>query len=300
MRPSFAILLVALSGSCSRKAPEVHSAQAATAAPRAAEGKEAKEAQSDNTPPPGVDISRLDDFERKVFFRIVNKEPSACGKAHSLIHSVRNDPGCRKSVYAVKVVARFVDSGHTDSEIAESLQKRFRAGARKTIDVGDAPMKGGPAARVTLVEFVDYECPHCKRVQPVLRQALDEFRDDVKLYFKHYPLGGHTNSRLAAEAAVAAHRQGKFWPYNEKLWASSDSLTPALLEQIAKDLGLDVDRWRKDAESPETKMRVQKDRDEGGALGIASTPTIYLNGREFTDTRDVESLRDWISEDLGR
>lgn len=255
---------------------------------------------TDNTPPPGIDVSALDEFERKVFFRVVNKEPSACGKAHSLLHSVKNDPSCRKSFYAVRYVARLIDSGYTDSEIGDYVQKRFRNNARKSINVADSPAKGTGSARVTVVEFVDYECPHCKRVQPVLRQLLDEFAGEVRVVFKHYPLGAHTNARLAAEATIAAHRQGKFWAYNDKLWANAENLTPAVLEQIAKEIDLDVEKWRKDLESEETKARVQKDRSEGQTLGIAATPTIYVNGREFTDAREVESLKDWINEELNR
>jgi protein-disulfide isomerase len=283
---------------CAKKSAEVPAASAAPAKgdDKAAGGGGAE----DTTPPPGVDLTKLDEFERKVFFRVVNKEASACGKAESLIRSVKNDKACRKSFYAVRYVARLVDSGYTDSEIGEHLQKRFRAGPPKTLELGEAPMKGSATAPVAVVEFVDYECPHCKRVQPVLRQVLEEFPNEVKVYFKHYPLGQHTNARLAAEAAVAAHRQGKFWAFNDKVWASSDSLTPAALEQIAKDVGLDVARWRKDLESNEVKARVQKDKDEGNALGIQATPTIYINGRTFSDTRDVDSLRDWINEDLGK
>src|SRR5262245_4925366 len=85
----------------------------------------------DTTPPPGVDLTKLDDFERKVFFRVINREPSACGKAHSLAYSVKNDRACRKSLYAVKYVARLVDGGYTDSEIGEYLRKRFGGGPPK-------------------------------------------------------------------------------------------------------------------------------------------------------------------------
>lgn len=300
--PSTLALASALvAGACSKNSTDVQTAQASpTSAQPVADKGEKKEAPADTTPPAGVDLAKLDDFQKRVFFRIVNKEASACGKGHSLLHSAKNDPGCRKSFYAVRYVAHLVGSGYTDSEVAEKLQKRFRAGAPKAIDVADAPMKGNAGGRITLVEFVDYECPHCKRVQPVIRQVLEEFRNDARLYFKHYPLGTHTNARLAAEATMAAHKQGKFWPYNDKVWQNAESLTPALLEQIAKDVGLDVARWRKDLESSEVKMRVQKDRQDGDALGITSTPTIYLNGREYTDARDFDSLRDWILEELGR
>jgi protein-disulfide isomerase len=295
MSKALLTLIALLGGACSKNASEAAAGQKAAPAAASAEAK-----ADDNTPPPGIDIGSLDEFERKVFFRVVNREPSACGKAQSLLASVKTDPACRKSFYAVKYVVRLVDAGYTDSEVVEHLQKRFRAGARKVLDLADAPMKGNASARITLVEFADYECPHCKRVQPVLRQALDEFKSDVKLYFKHYPLGGHTNARIAAEAAVAAQRQGKFWPYSDQIWAHAESLSPAVLEQIAKDVGLDVERWRKDVESEDVKARVERDHAEGMALGIAATPTIYIDGREFTDAREIDSLRDWLNEELGK
>ena len=194
----------------------------------------------DTTPPPGLDISRLDDFQKKVFFRVVNTEPSICGQAQSLLQSAKKDPNCRRSFNAVRYVAHLVDQGFTDSEIGESLAKRYRNTVTHNLDVSEAPMVGSPGARITLVEFADYECPHCKRFQPVLRQILDEFKGEVKLYFKHYPLPQHTQARMAAEAATAAQKQGKFWPYEEKLWANQDNLTPAELEKYAKETGLDV------------------------------------------------------------
>ena len=294
-------LLLIGTGACAKKSAELPTAQAAGAAAAMPGHAEATAAQGgdDKTPPPGVDLTQLDEFERKVFFRVINKESSVCGKAHSLLFSAKNDASCRKSLNAVKYVARLVDKAFTDSEITEALEKRYRTPVAK-IDVSDAPVKGNPNAPVTLVEFVDYECPHCKRVQPVLRQVLEEFGDEVKVSFKHYPLPSHANARPAAEAAVAAQKQGKFWQYSDKIWANADALTPAMLESIAKDVGLDVGKWRKDFESEEVKERVQKDRTEGGGLRINMTPTLFLNGRLYSDEKDVESLRDWISEELGR
>jgi protein-disulfide isomerase len=130
----------------------------------------------------------------------------------------------------------------------------------------------------------------------VLHQIMDEFRSDVKLYFKHYPLPQHTNARLAAEAAVAAQKQGKFWQFQDKLWEKSDELTPAEIEKAAKDSGLDVAKFRQDLASEPIKARVQKDRNDGQAAGIQATPTLYINGREYTDGRDSDSLREWIKD----
>jgi protein-disulfide isomerase len=257
-------------------------------------------AEPDTSPPPGIDLSKLDEYERKVFFRVVNREPSSCGKGHSLIYSVKHDPGCKRSVYAIKYVAKLVESGYTDSEIGDELQNRYREVVHKEIDVSRAPAKGPAEARVTLVEFVDYECPHCRSAQSLMRQVLDAYPRQVRLCFKHFPLSSHTTSRLAAEAATAAQRQGKFWPYNDKVWENADNLTPAVLEKIAKQVGLDVDRWRGDMNSDEVKAAVAQDKSDGAALGINHTPTIYINGRKYAGRHDIESISDWVDEELGK
>jgi protein-disulfide isomerase len=236
---------------------------------------------------------KLDDLGKKVFNRVASSESSVCGDAQSLINSVKT---CRRSIAALRYVAKLIESGYTDSEIGEKLANRYRSVAIKKIDVADAPMKGNPNAKITLVEFADYECPHCKRFQPVLHQILDEFRSEVKLYFKNYPLPQHTNARLAAEAAVAAQKQGKFWQYQDKLWEKSDDLTPAEIEKAAKEAGLDLAKFRQDLASEAVKARVQKDRNDGQAAGIQATPTLYINGREYTDGRDTDSLREWIKD----
>jgi protein-disulfide isomerase len=298
-------VLVAVAGApaCAKSPPEAHSAPAATPAPAPVAGSSAKpagEAGLDLTPPPGIDVSKLDELARKIFFRVVNSEASVCGKGESLLASAKKDQGCHRSLNAVKYVARLADQGYTQSDIAESLEKRYRSTDTKFIDVSEAPMEGNPKAKVTLVEFADYECPHCKRFQPVLRQILDEFHDEVRVYFKHYPLPQHTNARLAAEAAVAAQKQGKFWPFQDKLWENQDNLSPADMEKFAKEAGLDVTKFRADLDDAKTKARVQKDRTDGTTLGLSSTPTLYIDGREYTDAKDTESLREWIKEEIAK
>jgi len=276
---------------CAKTPAAGHPAEAAT--------PPAKPGGDNLTVPPEVKplYDKLDDLGKKVFARIANSESSVCGQAQSLIQSA-NDPkaNCRRSVSALRYVARLIEQGFTDSEISEKLANRYRPVSVKKIDVADAPMTGNPSAKITLIEFADYECPHCRRFQPVLHQILDEFRTDVKLYFKNYPLPQHTNARLAAEAAVAAQKQGKFWQFQDKLWEKSDDLSPAAIEKAAKEVGLDVAKFRQDMASEAVKARVQKDRTDGQNAGIEATPTLYINGREYTDGRDSDSLREWIKD----
>jgi protein-disulfide isomerase len=293
-----ALVAVLSSPACAKTPPEAQSAPAASGASAVAQPGTGAQ---DTTPPPGIDVSKLDDFQKKVYFRIVNNEPSICGQAQSLIASAKSTTSaCRRSFNAMRYVGKLVEQGFTDSEVSEAIGKRYRTTQVKTIDVSQAPMKGSAGAKVTLVEFADYECPHCKRLQPVLRQIVDEFHGDVKVYFKHYPLPQHTNARLAAEAAVAADKQGKFWAFQDKIWDHQDELSPAEIEKLAKESGLDVAKFRQDLASDAVKARVQKDRDEGQALGLEATPTLYIDGREYTDPKDAESLSEWIKEELSR
>jgi thiol-disulfide isomerase/thioredoxin len=286
---------------CAKNAPRVKPAEAAPAAAAKPTGdKAASPSTEESTPPAGVDIGKLDDFGRKVFFRVVNREPSACGKGHSLLFSAKHDTACRASFYAVRYVAHLVDSGFTDSEIGEKVEKRFHSDRHLRIDVAVAPSKGSATARVTVIEFVDYECPHCRHAQALMRKMIEEYPNDVKVYFKHYPLSSHPNARLAAEAAVAAHKQGKFWPYSEKIWENSENLTSAVLEKLAKEVGLDVARWNADRESEAVKAEVQDDKSEGNDLGILATPSIYINGRKYDDPLEINSFKDWVDEELGR
>jgi protein-disulfide isomerase len=302
------VFVLSAAPTCSKSGAD-EGAQAATkgtappAAPVAAEGAAAAKdpgAAEDHTAPPGIDIAKLDESAKKIFWRVVNQESSICGKAESLLASAKHDTGCRRSFNAVRYSARLADQGYTQSDISEALEKRYRSSAIRMLDIANAPMKGSASAKVTLVEFADYECPHCKRFQPVLRQIVDEFKNEVRLYFKHYPLPQHPNARLAAEAAVAAQRQGKFWPFEEKLWDHQEDLSPAVIEKLAKESGLDMAKFRKDIEDPGVKAQVQKDRVDGQTAGISSTPTLYINGREYTDTKDTETLAEWIKEELGR
>jgi thiol-disulfide isomerase/thioredoxin len=300
-RLSFTCLVIFAACACSRHGATIPSAQAAPAPPAKPGAEKAESPTEDGQSlPPGIDIGKMGEFERKVFFRVANKEPSACGKGHSLLHSAKHDNACRASFYALRYVAHLVNSGFTDSEISEKLERRFRLPRHPQIDVSAAPSKGSQSGRVIVVEFVDYECPHCRHAQSLIKQAVEEFPNEVKVFYKHFPLSAHANARLAVEGAVAAQRQGKFWPFSDKVWLNSDGLTPAVLEKIAKEIGLDVAKWRADLGSAAVKDRVAKDRSEGDDLGINATPTIYINGRKYDDPLEIASFRDWINEELGR
>ena len=246
----------------------------------------------------GIALGGLEEGKRNLFFRVVGREPSACGEGHSLLHSVELG-SCRASFYAARYVARLADLGYSEAEITDKLEQRFRAPRVPYIDVSQAPREGSPSGRVTIVEFADYECDHCKKAQALIRPLLAEY-SDVTLYFKHHPWSSHINARFAAQGAAAAQNQGMFWQFSDKVWENSDHLAPAVLEAIAKEIGLDFSRWYADVGSDDVRAHVQRDRAEGGSLQIHSTPALFINGRRYSDGLDLPSLKDWIDEELGR
>ena len=161
-------------------------------------------------------------------------------------------------------------------------------------------MRGDPKAPVTIVEFSDFQCPHCKRAQPALEKLLDEYRGQVKLYFKNYPIRAmHPDAVPAAAAAMAAGKQGKFWAYHDRLFATNqEAFPPALLEKIAVECKLDLAKWKADLEP--MRAEVDKDHAAGEKADVQSTPSLYINGKKFLGHNTFEDLKEWVDEELNK
>jgi protein-disulfide isomerase len=254
-------------------------------------------AASDGLP---VDLNDLRDSEKASFFRLIAKYPSACGKAHSLQVSLKTDPRCKRSVFAARYIARLLGAHLLESEVEEHYDLRFGPMQKIDVDVANAPMRGEPHAPVTLVEFSDFQCPHCKHLQPALEGILNDYRGQVKLYFKNYPIErAHPDAKLAAAAALAAGKQGKFWQFHDKLFAGDQEHEDmSVLEKYAKDLKLDVKKWKADIET--SKDQVAKDHADGEKVDVGATPTLFIDGRLYRGPNTYEDLKDWVEEELNR
>src|SRR5690606_11869192 len=134
--------------------------------------------------------SRLAESHRATFFALINTEPSACGKPHSLARSLRDDASCRDSLIVAQFIADRLEKGISPSALKEEVQGVVAALQPRTIEIAGRPLYGNERAPVTVVVFADFQCPHCKEEAPVLRQAIERFRGRAKLIFKHFPLTG--------------------------------------------------------------------------------------------------------------
>ena len=156
-------------------------------------------------------------------------------------------------------------------------------------------VRGAPSALVTLVEYADFECLHCARAFPLLVRYLEEFRGTLRVVFRHFPLGWeHPASALAARAAEAAARQGKFWEMHDELFRNPGMLHREALHAHAASIDLDLARFSADLDDPQLVARIERDITSGRASSVNATPTFFVDGARYANSRNVEGLRDAI------
>ncbi len=162
------------------------------------------------------------------------------------------------------------------------------------VGIGASPVKGPTDAPVTIVEFSDFQCPPCGESRALIKQVLATYPKDVKLVYKTLPLASiHPNAVGAAKAAVAAGKQGKFWEMHDVLYENQDALDADKLPDYAARIGLDVERWRRDAASLEVQQQISADIREARDNGIDSTPTFIVNGKQLGD-RSLDNFKKMI------
>lgn len=158
----------------------------------------------------------------------------------------------------------------------------------------DAPSFGPADAKVTIVEFSDFQCPFCTRAANAAHQIKEKYGDRVRFVFRQFPLDFHQNAHVAAEASLAAHAQGKFWELHDKMFADQSKLDRASLEQVAKDIGLDVAKFKKALDEKTFAGAVDADVKLGQGVSVDGTPTMFLNGKRVLDATSFESLSQQI------
>ncbi|MCI5140334.1 MAG: disulfide bond formation protein DsbA [Candidatus Electrothrix sp. ATG1] len=165
------------------------------------------------------------------------------------------------------------------------------------IDTTGSPFLGKEGAPVSLVVFSDFQCPFCSKVQPLLDEISKKNPDKLKIVFKHLPLKMHKQARPAALAAIAAHEQGKFWQMHDALFAVSKKLNKENIEKAAQDIGLDMEKFKKDLASPAVQEKLKKDMIDAGKAGVGGTPTLFINGRQVKG-RGADVLQKMIDQEL--
>lgn len=164
--------------------------------------------------------------------------------------------------------------------------------------------KGPQNPKATLIEYSDFQCPACKAYYQTVNQISEEYKDSLRVVYRNFPLANvHKNATLAAQASYAAHNQGKFWEYHDLLFQNQESWAAegnprAKFEEYATELELDIELFKLDMESEETKNFVESQRQEALNAGANSTPTFVLNGKQLLNPGTYEAFKKAIDEAL--
>ncbi len=178
---------------------------------------------------------------------------------------------------ADQVYAKIMEKGVTAPPAPAAPAAQFAK-----VDVpSDSPSFGPATAKVTIVEWSDFQCPYCSRAVPVIKQIKDSYKDSVRVVFRHQPLRSiHPQAEIAAEASMAAHEQGKFWEMHDVLFENARQLDRASLETYAQKVGLDMNKFKAALDSGKFKARIDADSKAGISYGAGGTPTFFINGRK--------------------
>lgn len=159
--------------------------------------------------------------------------------------------------------------------------------------------KGLQTAKVTIVEFSDYQCPACKSMSTIIDEVVKEYPNEVRLVYRNFPLSYHQFSFKAATAAEAAGKQDKFWDMHDLIFANNTQLSDDKFLEFAQKLGLNIEQFRQDMSSTEINDKIKRDLDEGqNTLQIQGTPTFYLNNVEYKGNYNIDGFKTEINKIL--
>lgn len=252
---------------------------------------------------PGVDFSGLSKVRRDAVLSVLRTEPCACGCAMKVAECRMKDPACGNSRRLAAFTVRSASAGKSEAAMRTELDKYAKEPPPVLeppvkLSVGAAPYKGPADAKVTIVEFSDFQCPYCAKAATEAAAVVQKFPKDVKLVFKQFPLDDHSQAALAAEASLAAQAQGKFWQLHDKMYANFREINRTRILAWATEAGLDMNRFRTELDAHKYAARVHSEEQEGEVAGVEGTPTFFINGKRFNGVFELSAIAPIIADEL--
>ena len=192
----------------------------------------------------------------------------------------------------------FFTSLKNSGNVKLTLPEPPRPPAERKEVAATGPARGPESAPVTIVEFSDFQCPYCSRAIGTVEEVMKAYPDKVRLVFRQFPLDFHKQAPKAAEAALCAQEQGKFWEYHDTLFANQNALEVDKLKEHAKKVGLDQARFDKCLDSGAQAATVTADREAGMKVGVNGTPAFFINGILLSGALPFDEFKSVIDAEL--
>lgn len=241
--------------------------------------------------PAGLDTGDLDAAEKTVLSEILKEQFDPCGKAGSFFDALNSADSCDAAPRLAKlVVARLADGWSKKQTVALMMKELAQLSQKFEFDLTGVPCLGDKrAGQKIIVEFSDFQCPFCAKAFQPAKAAAEKY--GALLCAKQLPLDFHEFSRPAALAALAAHQQGKYWEYADRVLEQQAALSEERLVAIAKELSLDMAQFKADRASDAIAAAVKRDLDESELAGVEGTPSFFVDGIAVS----FESLEDALA-----
>ncbi len=249
--------------------------------------------------PLGFDTKDLDAVELKALSTLLSQGACPCDAGKSILECVPDKACPSAKLLAEYGVQKFRD-GLSALEVQQAVVRKYiQDHVYYEFDVSKSPFKGSKSATVTVIEFADFQCGHCAKLARVMDQITTEMGQRIHFVFKQFPMTRHPLAHYAARAALAAHQQNQFWGFHDLLFKHQLELSESMIDGFAEKLGLNLEKYAQDREHPETYDQIQRDRKEAIAAGLRATPTLYINGRSYTEAKSADVLLKYLKETVG-
>jgi len=251
-----------------------------------------------------VDLSGLTPVQKKAVLKLLQEEDCSCQCGLKTGACIMQDPSCSYSRTLAGIAIKGVKDGKALLEISKLMDASPKAHRPKvledpvTIPVSGAPTLGPSEARITMVEFSDFECPYCAIAVKQVKTLMAAYPKDIRLIYKQFPLSMHPHAELAAEAALAANEQGKFWEMHDILFTNFRKLSHENMVEWAKEIGLDVNKFKADLDSGKFVSVVKKDTSDGDAAGVYGTPAFFINGKLYNGPMTMDAVKPILEAEL--
>jgi protein-disulfide isomerase len=251
---------------------------------------------------PNVDMAGLSPDQKHAVLKLLREEACTCGCGMKMAQCRMQDPKCAFSRMSASAAVKAIKEGKSPDQmrsaaLAENHLKTLDDPVKIKID--GSPFKGPAGAKLTIVEFSDFQCPYCSKAAFALDELSRKYSSDVRLVYKQYPIAMiHSQATLAARASLAANNQGKFWVLHDRMFNNSNKLSRENILAWAKELNMDMPRFTKDLDAKETAAIVDRDVKEGDDIGVLGTPTVFLNGKRYNGELTVADFGKVIESEL--